>query len=105
MSENNTTADCISDCISSSSNLLDDIEVVLVAGGALLGLAAWGYKKYKSMMADGKITAILKPQINISIGTDTSKLSNQSILRISIILSPIVNYLFYCRKRNDSKMS
>ena len=56
MSENNTTADCISDCISSSSSLLDDIEVVLVAGGALLGLAAWGYKKYKSMMADGKIT-------------------------------------------------
>ena len=41
MSENNTTVDCISDCISSSSSLLDDIEVVLVAGGALLGLAAW----------------------------------------------------------------
>ena len=56
MSENNTTVDCISDCISSSSSVLDDIEVVLVAGGALLALAAWGYQKYKSMMADGKIT-------------------------------------------------
>jgi len=55
--ENNTTvADCVADCVEASSGLLDDIEMVLVAGGALLGLAAWGYKKYKSMMADGKIT-------------------------------------------------
>ena len=57
MSENNTTvAECVVDCVEASSGLLDDIEMVLVAGGALLGLAAWGYKKYKSMMADGKIT-------------------------------------------------
>lgn len=55
--ENNTTlAECVTDCVEASSGLLDDIEMVLVAGGALLGLAAWGYKKYKSMMADGKIT-------------------------------------------------
>jgi len=55
--ENNTTvADCVADCVEASSGLLDDIEMVLVAGGALLALAAWGYKKYKSMMADGKIT-------------------------------------------------
>ena len=57
MSENNTTiADCVADCVEASSGLLDDIEMVLVAGGALLALAAWGYQKYKSMMADGKIT-------------------------------------------------
>ena len=59
MSENNTTvADCVADCIEASSGLLDDIEMVLVAGGALLALAAWGYQKYKSMMADGKITLV-----------------------------------------------
>ena len=57
MSENNSSvADCLVDCVESSSGLLDDIEMVLVAGGALLALGAWGYKKYKSMMADGKIT-------------------------------------------------
>ncbi len=54
---NNTSVEqCITDCIEASSGLLDDIEMVLVAGGALLALAAWGYNKYKSMMADGKIT-------------------------------------------------
>jgi len=57
MSENNTTVgDCVADCVEASSGLLADIEMVLVAGGALLALAAWGYQKYKSMMADGKIT-------------------------------------------------
>tara|TARA_R100000152_G_C6700637_1_gene130245 strand:- start:349 stop:723 length:375 start_codon:yes stop_codon:yes gene_type:complete len=58
MSENNTTiADCVADCVeAASSSIFDDIEMVLVAGGALLGLASWGYMKYKSMMADGKIT-------------------------------------------------
>ncbi len=57
MSENNTTvAECVVDCVEASSGVLDDIEMVLVAGGALLALGAWAYKKYKSMMADGKIT-------------------------------------------------
>ena len=55
MSENNTTVgDCIADCVeAASSSIFDDIEMVVVAGGALLGLAAWGYKM---MMADGEIT-------------------------------------------------
>tara|TARA_R110002020_G_scaffold416220_1_gene625508 strand:- start:74 stop:427 length:354 start_codon:yes stop_codon:yes gene_type:complete len=55
--ENNTTIidDCL-DCISESSSMLDDIEIILVAGGALLGIAVWGYKKYKELKADGKIT-------------------------------------------------
>ena len=57
MSENNTTvADCVADCVEASSGLLGDIEMVLVAGGALLALAAWGYQKYKAITADGKIT-------------------------------------------------
>jgi len=57
MSENNTTvADCVADCVEASSGLLDDIEMVLVAGGALLGLAAWAYQKYKKITADGEIT-------------------------------------------------
>ena len=56
--ENNTTvADCVADCVeAASSSIFDDIEMVLVAGGALLGLAAWAFKKYKTMMADGEIT-------------------------------------------------
>ena len=55
--ENNTTIidDCL-DCISESSSILDDIEIILVAGAALLGIAVWGYKKYKELNADGKIT-------------------------------------------------
>jgi hypothetical protein len=57
MQENNTTIieDCI-DCVSESSSLLDDIEVLLVAGAALLGIAVWALKKYKTLNADGKIT-------------------------------------------------
>jgi len=34
----------------------DDIEVILVAVAALLGILAWGMKKYKALNADGKIT-------------------------------------------------
>lgn len=57
MQANNTTIieDCI-DCVSESSSLLDDIEVLLVAGAALLGIAVWALKKYKTLNADGKIT-------------------------------------------------
>tara|TARA_R100000152_G_scaffold16651_1_gene8159 strand:+ start:190 stop:582 length:393 start_codon:yes stop_codon:yes gene_type:complete len=57
MQENNTTIieECI-DCVSESSSLLDDIEVLLVAGAALLGIAVWALKKYKTLNADGKIT-------------------------------------------------
>ena len=36
--------------------LLNDIEVVLVAGGVLVGIALWARNKYKAMMGDGKIT-------------------------------------------------
>ena len=57
MSGNNTTAEtCINalnetiDCIPlDSSSLLDDIEVVLIAVAALLGILAWGMKKYKEL--------------------------------------------------------
>ena len=57
MQGNNTTIieDCI-DCVSESSSLLDDIEVILVAGLALVGIAVWAYKKYQTLNADGKIT-------------------------------------------------
>ena len=57
MQENNTTIidDCL-DCVKESSSLLDDIEVLLVAVAALLGIAAWAYKKYQELNADGKIT-------------------------------------------------
>ena len=61
---NNTTAEtCINalnetiDCLPiESSSLFDDIEIVLLAVAALLGIAAWGIKKYKTLNADGKIT-------------------------------------------------
>jgi len=61
---NNTTAEtCLNalnetiDCIPiESSSLFDDIEIVLLAVAALLGIAAWGIKKYKTLNADGKIT-------------------------------------------------
>ena len=61
---NNTTAEtCLNalnetiDCIPlESSSLFDDIEVLLLAGAALLGIAAWAYKKYQVLNADGKIT-------------------------------------------------
>ena len=43
-------------CVSGSSSLLDDIEIVLVAIAALLGIAAWAMKKYQTLNADGKIT-------------------------------------------------
>ena len=57
MQANNTTIieDCI-DCVSESSSLLDDIEVILVAVAALLAIGAWAYKKYQILNADGKIT-------------------------------------------------
>ena len=57
MQGNNTTIieDCL-DCVSESSSLLDDVEIVLVALAALAGIAAWAYKKYKALNADGKIT-------------------------------------------------
>ena len=57
MQGNNTTIieDCL-DCVSESSSLLDDIEVILVAGLALVGIAVWSYKKYQTLNADGKIT-------------------------------------------------
>ena len=43
-------------CVSESSSLLDDIEIMLVAVAALLGIAAWAMKKYQTLHADGKIT-------------------------------------------------
>jgi len=57
MQGNNTTIieDCL-DCVSESSSLLDDIEIILVAVAALAGIAAWAYKKYQMLNADGKIT-------------------------------------------------
>ena len=57
MQGNNTTIieDCL-DCVSESSSLLDDIEMILVAVAALLAIGAWAYKKYKELNADGKIT-------------------------------------------------
>ena len=57
MQGNNTTIieDCL-DCVSESSSLLDDIEVVLVAVAALLALAVWARNKYLALNADGKIT-------------------------------------------------
>ena len=57
MQGNNTTIieDCL-DCVSESSSLLDDIEVILVAIAALLAIGAWAYKKYQTLNADGKIT-------------------------------------------------
>jgi len=58
MTENNTTIEeCIIDCMeAASSSIFDDIEVVLLAVVALLGIATWAYKKYKVLNADGKIT-------------------------------------------------
>jgi len=57
MQGNNTTIidDCL-DCVSESSSLLDDVEIVLVALAALAGIAVWAYKKYQTLNADGKIT-------------------------------------------------
>ena len=55
-STNETIADCIVDCINESSSLLDDVEMLLIAVAALIGLAAWGYKKYLALAADGSIS-------------------------------------------------
>ena len=49
----NETISCVS---GSSSSLLDDIEVILVAVAVLLGIAAWAMKKYKTLNADGNIS-------------------------------------------------
>jgi len=43
-------------CVSESASIFDDIEVILLSIGVLLGIAAWAKQKYASMMADGKIT-------------------------------------------------
>ena len=55
-STNETVAECVIDCVSESSSLLDEIEIILVGLVALVGIAAWGYRKYKAMMADGSIS-------------------------------------------------
>ena len=52
----NNSTECIVDCISESSSLLDEIEIIVVGLVALVGIAAWGYRKYKAMMADGSIS-------------------------------------------------
>ncbi len=64
MQSNNTTAEtCINalnetiDCVPmDSSSLLDEIEIILVAVVALLGIAAWAMKKYRILNADGNIS-------------------------------------------------
>ena len=57
MQGNNTTIiEYCLDCVSESSSLLDDVEIVLVALAALAGIAVWAYKKYMTLNADGKIT-------------------------------------------------
>ena len=63
MSNNTTAETCINalnetiDCIPlDSSSLLDDIEILLLAVVALAGIAVWGYKRFLSLNADGKIT-------------------------------------------------
>ena len=63
MSNNTTAETCLNalnetiDCIPlDSSSLFDDIEIILLGVAALLGIAAWGMKKYKELNADGKIT-------------------------------------------------
>ena len=64
MQENNTTVEeacknALNEtiaCISGQSSLLDDIEVILIAILALLGIAAWAMNKYRTLNADGNIT-------------------------------------------------
>ena len=58
MLENNTTIEeCVVDCVeAASSSLFDDIEVILMAIGVLLGITVWAKQKYASMMADGSIS-------------------------------------------------
>ena len=55
-STNETVMECVIDCVSESSSLLDEIEIILVGVAALIGIAAWGFKKYKAMAADGSIS-------------------------------------------------
>ena len=55
-STNETIMECVIDCVSEGSSLLDEIEIILVGLVALVGIAAWGYRKYKAMMADGGIS-------------------------------------------------
>ena len=55
-STNETVMECVIDCVSEGSSLLDEIEIILVGLVALIGIAAWGYRKYKAMMADGGIS-------------------------------------------------
>ena len=55
-STNETVMECVIDCVSEGSSLLDEIEIILVGLVALVGIAAWGYRKYKVMMADGSIS-------------------------------------------------
>tara|TARA_A200000159_G_scaffold163480_2_gene189926 strand:- start:122 stop:424 length:303 start_codon:yes stop_codon:yes gene_type:complete len=54
-STNETVMECVVDCVSESS-LLDEIEIILVGLAALVALVAWGYRKYKSLSADGSIS-------------------------------------------------
>ena len=49
----NETISCVS---GSSSSLLDDIEVLLIAILVLLGIAAWAMNKYRTLNADGNIS-------------------------------------------------
>ena len=44
------------ECVAESSSILDDVEVILLAVAALLGIAAWAKQKYAKMMEDGEIS-------------------------------------------------
>ena len=63
MQGNNTTVEeCLNAlnetvaCAAESSSWFDDIEVILLAVAALIGIGGWAYNKYKTLNADGKIT-------------------------------------------------
>lgn len=63
MSNNTTAETCLNalnetiDCIPmETSSLFDDIEVLLLAVVALIGIGSLLYKKYLAISADGKIT-------------------------------------------------
>ena len=49
----NETIECV---VIGSSSIFDDIEVIIVALGALAGIGVFLYKKYLVLNADGKIT-------------------------------------------------
>lgn len=55
-STNETVMDCVVDCVSGSSSLLDEIEIILIGLAALVGIAAWAYRRYKALSADGSIS-------------------------------------------------